>query len=179
METEGQNRWAAFFVSHSGRLTSYVRGRLWHAGGMDAEDIVADVMVSLLNRPDTSGPVENIAAYAYRAVRNKIADYRRQKARTVSLDAFVDGGGELPFLALVSGREDVSGEAERRELLRRLGEAIGRLEPRRRAVLIATEMGGKSFRELSEEWGEPMGTLLSRKCRAVKELREMLRDWKE
>ncbi len=28
-------------------------------------------------------------------------------------------------------------------------------------MLIATELKGKSFRELSEAWGEPVGTLLS------------------
>ena len=48
--------------------------------------------------------------------------------------------------------------------------------PDHRAVLIATELKGKSFRELSEEWDEPMGTLLSRKSRAVKTLRKLLEE---
>jgi DNA-directed RNA polymerase specialized sigma24 family protein len=42
--------------------------------------------------------------------------------------------------------------------------------------LIATELKGKSFRDLSEEWGEPIGTLLSRKSRAVKTLKKLLED---
>ena len=61
--------------------------------------------------------------------------------------------------------------------MQRLGQAIGRLEPRQRAVFIATELNGMSFRVLSEQWHEPLGTLLSRKSRAVKALRGMLKDF--
>jgi DNA-directed RNA polymerase specialized sigma24 family protein len=43
-------------------------------------------------------------------------------------------------------------------------------------VWIATEIDGYTFRELSKEWGLPMGTLLVRKHRAVAALQKELRD---
>lgn len=177
MERDEKNRWYDFFASESARLLNYVRGRIRKINDMDAEDIVEEVMLKLVSRASTSGPVENIAAYAYRAIRSGIADHQRQRARTVSLDGFVDREGEIPLRTILSGdAEDAFDKVERREILLRLAEAIGRLEPRQRAILIATELRGKSFRELSDEWHEPMGTLLSRKRRAIKALREMLRD---
>ncbi len=177
MKRDEKGRWFDFFASEGERLLNYVRGRIRRISDMDAEDIIGEVMLAILSKADTSGPVENIAAYAYRSVNNKIADYQRRRARTVSLDGMADENGGLPLMAVLSdGLEDSAGKQEEREMLLRLAEAIGRLEPRQRAVLIATEMKGKTFRELSEEWQEPMGTLLSRKCRAVKALREMLKD---
>jgi len=77
---------------------------------------------------------------------------------------------------LAAENEEPFAQEERVERMHRLTDAIGKLEPRQRAVLIATELKGKSFRELAEEWNEPIGTLLSRKSRAVKALRQMLEE---
>lgn len=175
MEWDKNSRWYAFFAREGAKLVRFVRGRVRQISEMDAEDIVADVMLHLVSRLDTAGPVENIAAYAYRSIRNRIADYERGRARMIRLEDCVDEDGELPLLSmLASGADEPADREERAELLLRLSGAIGRLEPRQRAVLIATELNGRSFRELSEAWGEPMGTLLSRKSRAMQNLRRML-----
>ena len=79
---------------------------------------------------------------------------------------------------LTKGGYDVAGEAERREFRRELVEALDSLPPRQRAVFVATELGGQTFKDLSIQWNEPIGTLLSRKCRAVKALRETLQNYK-
>lgn len=60
--------------------------------------------------------------------------------------------------------------------MRRFGVALDVLDPKQRAVFLATELDGKSFKELSALWDEPIGTLLSRKSRAVKALKKMLND---
>lgn len=172
---ESSSRWYAFFTRDGEKLIRFAKSRARRISEMDAEDIVADVMLSLVSRLETNGPVENIAAYAYRAVRNKIADYERKRAKEMSLDGMTDEDGELPLLSLLVAENEVPFAAEdRAERMHRLTDAIGKLEPRQRAILIATELGGKSFRDLAEEWGEPIGTLLSRKSRAVKTLRKLL-----
>ena len=177
MEQSVNNRWYAFFTRDGEKLIRFARNQTRRISEMDAEDIVADVMLSLVSRLETNGPVENIAAYAYRAVRNKIADYERKKARETSLDGMADADGELPLLSLLAAENDEPFAAEdRAERMHRLTDAIGQLEPRQRAILIATELKGKSFRDLAEEWGEPIGTLLSRKSRAVKTLRKLLEE---
>ena len=175
MEQNEDNRWYDFFSREGERLVRFVRGNARRISEMDAEDIVADVMLGLVSKLETNGSVENIAGYAYRAIRNRIVDYERNRARTIPLEQFMDEDGELPLLSMLSnpGEDDATPE-EQAQRLQKLTEAIGKLEPRQRAVLIATELKGKTFRELSEAWNEPIGTLLSRKSRAVKTLRQML-----
>jgi len=48
-----------------------------------------------------------------------------------------------------------------------------------REVFIAHELLGRSFKELSEETGTPVNTLLSRKRYAVLHLRQRLQDLNE
>ena len=175
MERDETIAWYDFFRLENGRLKNYVRKRVRQISDMDAEDIVAEVMLRTVSHVGSAGPVENIAGYVYRSIRNRIADYERSRAKSASLDGMLDEEGELPFLqTLAAENEEPFAAEDRAERIHRLTDAIGRLEPRQRAVLIATELRGKSFRELSEEWGEPIGTLLSRKSRAVKALRNLL-----
>ena len=177
MKKDEQSRLFAFFVSESERLERYVHAKVSRISDMDAQDIVREVMLSLLRRSDNTGPVENVAAYTYRCVRNRIADYQTEKARTVSLDEFRDEDHAFSLREILKDdTQDIPAKVERKELLHALGAAIDKLEAKQRAVVIATEFRGKSFRELSEAWHEPMGMLLSRKSRAVKALREMLKD---
>ena len=175
MEQADRDRWYAFFTRDGENLVRFVRRHAHRISEMDAEDIVADVMLSLVSRFETNGPVENIAGYVYRAIRNRMVDYERKNAKTTSLDGMASEDGEFSFLeTLAADNEEPFAEEERIARMHRLTEAIGKLEPRQRAILIATELKGKSFRELSQDWGEPIGTLLSRKSRAVKTLRQLL-----
>jgi len=177
LERDETSAWYAFFAREGEKLVHYVRGRAQKISEMDAEDIVADVMLRLVSRLDTRSPVDNLAAYAYRSIRNRIADYERSQAKTVRLEDFMDGEGELSLLALLTAdAEEPFADEDHAALLRRLANAVGRLEPRQRAVVVATELHQKSFRELSEAWGEPIGTLLSRKSRALQNLRRMLEE---
>lgn len=177
MEQGENSKWYAFFTREGEKLVRFAKSQTRRISEMDAEDIVADVMLSLVSRLEINGPVENLAAYAYRAVRNKIADYERKRAKETSLDGMADEDGELPLLSMLAAEnEEPFAKEDRAERMHRLTDAIGKLEPRQRAILIATELKGKSFRDLSEEWNEPIGTLLSRKSRAVKTLKKLLED---
>jgi RNA polymerase sigma factor (sigma-70 family) len=177
MDSDGKNRLFGYFAAEGKKFIAYVRSRFSEIGEMDAEDIVSEVMLRLAVRADISLPTDHLAAYVYRSLNNQTVDHRRKSAHTLSLQSLADEDGEISFLELLmDDGASVSGEAERREFTSRLKEAVDALEPRQRAVFIATEIKGKTFGELSEAWNEPVGTLLSRKCRAVKALREMLRE---
>lgn len=176
-ESDRDRRIFDFFAAQRDRFIGYVQKRVRSIDDMDAEDIVEEVMLSIFDRADVLGQVENLAAYVYRSIHNQIIDFQRQNLRTVSLQSLVDEDDETLLIELLSDSSaSVNSEVERREFMSRLGEAIDRLEPRQRAIFIATEVEGRAFRELSEEWREPIGTLLSRKSRSVKALQEMLRD---
>ena len=64
--------------------------------------------------------------------------------------------------------------AMRRALLEELERAIGALPVEQRAVFVAHEIEGLSFKEIAEETGVNVNTLLSRKRYAVIELRRRL-----
>jgi RNA polymerase sigma factor (sigma-70 family) len=155
-----------FFRQEYGKLVSYVRRRIDDAADRDAEDIVQDVMTNIFDHADITIPIDNLSAYVYRSLKNKVVDAFRRKKDVVSLPEM-----------LQDMTADTATEAEKSECYRRLYEAIGALNPQDQAVVIAVEMEGRSFRRLSEEWGEPVGTLLARKSRAIKKVRNMLADW--
>jgi RNA polymerase sigma factor (sigma-70 family) len=144
-------------------LVGYVRRRLDDAAGQDAEDIVQDVIVGLFDRPDPTVPIENLAAFVYRALRNKIIDRFRRKRETVPLREDVHASGDDPLL-----------ELERREDLETVFGVIDGLGAEEKAVVLATEIEGRTFKELAEAWGVPIGTLLARKSRALEKVRERL-----
>lgn len=57
---------------------------------------------------------------------------------------------------------------------RELSEALDELPEEQREVFVMHELQGMSFKEIAEETGEPINTLLSRKRYAVLSLREQL-----
>ncbi len=179
MDQKASSRLFDYFATENRKLTGYVKKRMSDIGDMDAEDIVGDVMLNLFKRADTPLSIENLGAYVYRALRNKIIDHHRKTCRTVSLQNCLNDDGDTKFIELLTDDSAcVSSVAERKEFMRRLSEAVGALEPKQQAVFIATEMQGLSFKTLSAQWNEPVGTLLSRKYRAIKALRDMLNDFK-
>lgn len=177
MERDGKSRIFRFFDAERKRFIGFVKRKMTDISEMDAEDMVGEVMLAMLSRADPHGHVENLAAYVYRALNNKVVDLARKRRRTISLQSFPNEDTETSLLEyLRDGSADVYSQVERKEFRLRLAEAISSLEPRQRAVFVATEMMGRSFKELSIQWNEPVGTLLSRKCRAVKALKEKLHD---
>jgi RNA polymerase sigma factor (sigma-70 family) len=63
----------------------------------------------------------------------------------------------------------------RRVLMEELDAALEELPPEQRAVFIAHELEGRSFKELAEATGLSVNTLLSRKRYAVLHLRKRLK----
>ena len=179
MNKEDKGKLFVFFANEGKKLNNYVRRKIQSIGDMDAEDIVGDVMLNLFNKPDITAHIENLAAYVYRSIYYKIIDYQRSSNyKTISLQSYLDENGEdLLIELLVDKGISVSNEVERREFFRKLAQAISSLDPKQRAVFIATEFEGRSFKELSLLWNEPIGTLLSRKYRTVKPLQIILKDY--
>src|SRR4030042_6096522 len=81
-------------------LGGYVRRRIDDAADHEAEDIVQDVVVHLFDRADPSIPIQNFAAYIYRALRNRIVDYFRRRRETVALSETAVDSGQNPALGI-------------------------------------------------------------------------------
>lgn len=154
---------ADFLRNERQALVGYVRQRLDDAADQDAEDVVQDVIVRLFSRPEPDVPVENLAAYIYQALRNRIVDrFRRRKELSELADTLAAPGN------------DPQAEAERAEMLDGVFEAMDELNAEEKAVIMETEFEGKSFHRLAEEGDVPIGTLLARKSRALEKIRKRL-----
>jgi RNA polymerase sigma factor (sigma-70 family) len=166
---------AEFFREEHGRLVGYVRRWLDEAAGEEAEDIVQDVALNVFDRGDITAPIRDLSAYVYRALKNRIVDYLRQRKSSVSLDAPRNGQDGPTLADVLSDRSPaLQSSLERRQLHERLYRAIDALKPEDRALIMATDFEGWTFQELADEWDVPLGTLLARKSRALKKIRNHL-----
>ncbi len=164
-----------FFTNEYIKLINYVHSYL--SGiyyGVDAEDIIQDVALNIFSRADINAPVENLAAYIYTAVRNKIIDIQRKPRKSVSIENFNNKQNENVLMETISDVIDEEEFYKNKELQRKMVNAIEQLKPEEKAVIIETEFNGITFNELSEDWDIPVGTLLARKHRALGKLYKKL-----
>jgi RNA polymerase sigma factor (sigma-70 family) len=156
------------------RLLNFIRRRVPDPG--DAEDILQDVFTELVEANRLLMPIEHVTAWLFRVARNRITDlFRKKKPENFSDVTAADEGDELHFEDLLPS-PDVGPEAlyARHVLLDELELAIGELPAEQREVFVAHELEGRSFKEIAEETGVSVNTLLSRKHYAVLRLRERL-----
>ena len=158
------------------RFLQYVKRKITDISDMDAEDIVADVIFNVYNKVDIQYHIENVLAYMYRSIQNRMTDHLRHSSRQISLDKIDEVSGVTILETLIDTHADIEMKLQKEQLQEQLGAAMMKLDPKQRAVWIATEIEGYTFKELSAKWGEPIGTLLSRKSRAAKVLKMILKD---
>ena len=157
-----------------GYINNYLDDRLY---GIEAEDILQDVALNLYSKADISVPVGNVAAYIYRAVRNKIIDLYRKKNVTVSMESFNNHQNENALLNTVIETEQEEPLLYQDESMQqKLMLAIEKLNPAERELIRKADYEEYTFQELADEWGIPIGTLLARRHRALGKLRKMLQE---
>jgi RNA polymerase sigma factor (sigma-70 family) len=160
------------------RLRGFIRKRVLDTA--DAEDVLQDVFYELIQAYRLMKPAEQTTAWLFRVARNRMVDlFRRKKAVSLSEPAGADE--DAPMLEDLLPSPDAGPEAiyARNVLLEAMDEALEEMPESQREVFVAHELMGRSFRELSEETGTSVNTLLSRKRYAVLFLRERLQEMDE
>jgi RNA polymerase sigma factor (sigma-70 family) len=145
----------------------------------EAEDILQDVFTNVLAASkNVHKPIENIASWVFTAVRNRIIDsYRKKRAETFSdLQSPSASEADQDTFENFLGDLTTSPESEllRNTIWERVLEGLKELPDEQREVFIRNEFEGVSFREMSEETGVNINTLLARKRYAVLHLRRKL-----
>ncbi len=163
----------SFVKSERQRFVYYVRSLLKETAEVDAEDVVHDVLINILERSDLPA-ADFLVAYVFRSRRNRVMDYVRTRKPTVSLEAD-EGGGKLIDL-LQDLKPDVLAVLQTQEGKEQLFEALEELSEMEREVIIAHELEGIPFKELSQTWNVPLNTLLSHKSRAMNKLKKRFLD---
>ena len=171
-----QNRRIADVIQRERRrLFLFIRRRVGHDS--DAEDILQDVFYELVEAYRLMKPIEQVGSWLYRVARNRMIDVFRKK-RPVSLgdipfDRDAEEGLRLEDL-LPSPEAGPDALFARSVLLDELEAALQELPEEQRDVFVAHEMDGRSFKELADETGLSINTLLSRKRYAILHLRRRL-----
>lgn len=157
------------------RLRNFVRRRVTDIA--DAEDVLQEVFSELVAMYRIMRPAEEITAWLYRVARNRITDlFRRRKPRSLSERVADDDDLRTLEDLLPANGAGPDAEFARSVMLEALEDAISELPANQREVFLAHEVMGKSFKEISENTGVGVNTLLSRKRYAVLHLRERLKE---
>ena len=159
------------------RLRNFIRRRV--PDPRDAEDILQDVFYKLVEANRLLMPIDHVTGWLFRVARNRIIDLFRKKQPESFSDAGAvqqDDDGELMQFEDLLPSPDAGPEAlyARNLLLDELEAALDELPDEQREVFVGHELDGRSFKEMADETGVSVSTLLSRKRYAVLHLRRRL-----
>jgi RNA polymerase sigma factor (sigma-70 family) len=177
MALEQDQRISEVVKREGSRLRNFIRRRV--TDPRDAEDVLQDVFYRLVEANRLLMPIDHVTGWLFRVARNRITDLFRKKKPELFSDAASEGEeGESLQLEDLLPSPDAGPEALyfRNLLLDELELALDELPDEQREVFVAHELEGRSFKELAEETGVSVNTLLSRKRYAVLHLRERLQD---
>jgi RNA polymerase sigma factor (sigma-70 family) len=162
--------------NYSSRLQGFIRKRV--RSSEDAEDILQEVFYQLADADRLLKPIDQMAAWLFTVARNRITDLYRKKKTESMPEFFNETEDEGTFAELRDLMFD-NGSTPEDDYLRslvwiELEKALDDLPEEQRLVFELTEMKGLSFKEISEQTGVTVNTLISRKRYAVLVLRERL-----
>ncbi len=143
----------------------------------DAEDAVQDAYLRAFRRFD-GWRGENAAAWLLKIVRNTCMTRlhaRSQHANVVHLDTVANEGEFAGHAAtLADGGLQPDARVAARAEQRAVREAVARLPPTYREVIVLRELEGLSYKEIALIADIPIGTVMSRLSRARHQLRDLL-----
>jgi RNA polymerase sigma-70 factor (ECF subfamily) len=120
-----------------------------------AEEITQDVFLALVQQQKNYEVRASFRTFLYRIALNRVASERRKMAEAPALDPEVAVGGDIGVVQQVR-------------------EALARLEPEQREIVMLREYQGLSYQEIAQVLNVPVGTVRSRLFRAKLALRELL-----
>lgn len=134
----------------------------------DAEDVAQEAYLRCLRSQESLAEVENLRAWIFRVSINVAKDLQRsawrRKARALP-------GGDL--IALLDASAPPV-EAEHRETVKRVREALIHLRPEEREVFLLRQNGDLTYEQIAELSQRPVGTVKTQMRSALQKLRELL-----
>ncbi len=174
-KSDNKRKLSQFFAAEYNNIKNYVNAKIRSTSDRDAEDIIHDVALNIFSKADFSGPINNVAAFVYSSLRNRIIDLFRGKKYNVHYDDADDEDYREIILKEFADKYFTDSDNTYSEKMKaQLIKAIHELKPKYREIIIAAEFEGYTYQELSEMWEIPIGTLLSRRHRALAALHKLL-----
>jgi RNA polymerase sigma-70 factor (ECF subfamily) len=142
----------------------------------DAADLTQEVFLQIADRIRGFRGDASLTSWVYRMTVNLAIDVRRRRARRPAHG--IGGEGDFEVAENRPGTspppEDPAAAVARREGDRRVREALDRLSPKLRAVVVLRYFENLSYEDLAEVLGTSMGTVKSRLNRAHAALEGLL-----
>jgi RNA polymerase sigma factor (sigma-70 family) len=169
------------FLREKDKLLGFIRNRVSNVE--EAEDILQDVFYQFIAGFETIESLDRVTSWLYSVARNKIIDrYRRDATRPKRTDfELLAGRDDDAPLTLQEILPDLDNSPEstllREAIWEEITDALAELPADQREIFVLNEIEEKGFREISEETGVSINTLLSRKRYAILALRKRLRSF--
>ena len=166
------------FLREKDKLLNFIRNRV--SSVEEAEDIMQDVFYQFVAGYDTIESLDRVTSWLFSVARNKIIDrYRRDAVRPKKTDLVFHAGkeedGPLTLQEILPDLGNTPEDSLLREVIwDAILEALDELPRDQREIFILNEMEERGFREIAEETGVSINTLLSRKRYAIIALRKKL-----
>lgn len=169
------------FLSEKDKLLGFIRHRVSNAE--EAEDILQDVFVQFVAGFESIESVDRVTSWLYSVARNKIIDrYRRDAARPQKADlegiSKTEDDAPLTLQEILPDLGNTPDAAYLRDVIwDEIMDALDELPQEQRQIFVWNELEERGFREIAEETGISINTLLSRKRYAIQALRKRLQQF--
>jgi len=178
MAADRSNKITDTIKEYSRRLLGFIKQRV--SGNEDAEDILQDVFYQFAGSTE---PIEQVGSWLFTVARNKITDRYRKHKLPLADDVFgtseTDEEGFDWREMLLAADTNPETEYLRNLFWEELQVALQELPAEQRDVFVMNEIDGIAFKDIAEQTGVSVATLISRKRYAVLHLREKLQVLKD
>jgi RNA polymerase sigma-70 factor (ECF subfamily) len=168
-----QAAFGEIFADYYPRLVSFARAGLRDGRVEVAEETVQDVFLEIWSRRESWTIERSLAAYLFRAVRNRVSSERRTLRLETGYAATIV---REPDPATTERADDHLGEAE---LEAALAAALAVLPERARQVFLLNRREHLSYAEIAVVLGIAVKTVEMHMARALRALRDSLADWRQ
>jgi len=134
-----------------------------------AEEIAQSTFCTLAAKIGEYVETGRFESWIFRIAMNRLRDEMRRRARHAKA---IEGEP----LQAVPARAGKGSAAAAGEIAEQLARAMAKLPEADREIIELRHTGGMSFKELSDYYSEPVGTLLARHHRALRKLRALLEE---
>jgi RNA polymerase sigma factor (sigma-70 family) len=173
MAAERENNITQTIKLYSKRLLGFIKQRV--SGNEDAEDILQDVFYQFAGNAE---PIEQAGSWLFTVARNKITDKYRKQKLPLADDIFGSSETEEESFdwkeILLAADTNPETEYLRNLFWEELQVALADLPELQKNVFVQNEIEGIPFKDIAEQTGVSVATLISRKRYAVLHLRERL-----
>lgn len=144
----------------------------------DAREVVQEAFLRVYRHLHEFAGQASFGTWLYRIVVNLAIDMLRKRApgQQVELEDHTDLEGAPAELLPSRGAYDPADALGRKRLVVAMQEALDKLPPYHRAVILLRELEGMSYEEMAQTLNVSKGTIMSRLFHARKKMQAMLRE---